>query len=182
MSENDISLAIRLENLTLLESIFHTSALPSESAQTQLQIINPENRFDVDVKAHRTVLRATVGVRYAIVEEDDAAQAAQSPENDVPTPLLYNQLMGVVVSVPFMGDTAVSPGRHMAGAEDDTTVYRDKRMEQNMRIEAIKAAYAYATSKLAEQSAMSPLGQIVLPLIDADEILDDIMHADAQEA
>ena len=49
-----------------------------------------------------------------------------------------------------------------------------------MRLEAIKAGYAFATSKLAEMSAMSPMGTVMLPLIDADEILIDIEKNDAR--
>lgn len=179
MPDNDISLAIRLENLTLLESVFHTQMAPSENAQVQMQIVNPENRFDVDVKSHRTVLRATVGLNYTIMEDGAGAAA---PEEGAPIPLLFNVLLGVVVSVPFMEGAAIGGAAHLAGAADNATAQRDKAMEQAMRVEAIKATHAYATNKLAEQSAMSPLGQIALPLIDADQILVDIMKNDAEAA
>ena len=68
----------------------------------------------------------------------------------------------------------------MAGSEESAAAQRDKKMEHAMRLEAIKAGYAFATSKLAEMSAMSPMGTVMLPLIDADEILIDIEKNDAR--
>lgn len=171
MSDTDISLAVQVDNLTLFESVFHTEKPAGENAQTRMAISNPDNRFDLDLKARRTVLRATVGVQFGIYDEDSDAAARQG--EDVPTPLLFNVLVGVVVSTPFMGEAAPQ-ARHLAGAEATDTAQRDKHMEQAMRVEAIKAGYAFAQTKLAEASALSPLGTIMLPLIDADEILVDI--------
>ena len=67
----------------------------------------------------------------------------------------------------------------MAGAAQDSTARRDKKMEHSLRLESIKAAYAYASSKLLEMTSMSPLGPINLPLIDADELLLDIEKREA---
>lgn len=176
-TETDISLAVDVDNIVMLESIFHTEKLPSDGAQMNLGIINPENRFDVDIKAHRTVLRATVGIQYAIADEDDVA-AVRQDSNVMPKPLFFNMLLGITVSTPFMGE-APAQARHMAGAEASDEATRDKHMERVMRVEAIKAAHAFALARLAEASAMSPLGTVVLPLIDADEILVDIQRNEA---
>lgn len=175
--ETDISLAVNVDNIVMLESIFHTEKLPSDGAQMNLGILNPENRFDVDIKAHRTVLRATVSIQYAIADKEDLA-ALEQDGNVMPSPLFFNMLLGVTVSTPFMGE-APAQARHMAGAEVSDEEARDKHMERVMRVEAIKAAHAFALARLAEASALSPLGTIVLPLIDADEILVDIMRNEA---
>ena len=90
----------------------------------------------------------------------------------------FGLVAGVVVTAPIMGGEAIAP-RHLAG-DKTPEAHRDEKMERGMRVEAIKAAYGLATSKLLELSAMSPIGSIMLPLIDTDEIFDDIVRHETE--
>ena len=175
MNENDsdISLAMRVDDISLIECVFHAAPVSGRSGESRLAITNPEKHFSLDVKNRQNVLRAMVAVQFGIA--DPSAPAGEKGE--IPEFLHFGMLVGVVATSPLMGEAAIA-ARHMAGSEDSAAAQRDKKMEHAMRLEAIKTAYAFATSKLAEMSAMSPMGVMVLPLIDADQILIDIEKAD----
>lgn len=175
MSDTDISLAMRVDDLSLIECVFHAAPVAERTGESRLAITNPDKRFSLDVKNRQNVLRAMVGVQFGIA--DPSAPAGEQGER--PEFLHFGALVGVVVTSPIMGDAAIA-ARHMAGSEESAAAQRDKKMEHAMRLEAIKAGYAFAASKLAEMSAMSPMGTVMLPLIDADEILIDIEKNDAR--
>lgn len=172
MEENDIAMAIRLDDLAILESVFHTEApLGDSQPDSRLLITNPNATFSFDVKSRRTVLRSLVSIQYGLfVPSSPDASAGNGVEG---SELLHFALLaGAVVSVPVMGGAVKTGGRHMAGSSGQTDdSVRDKKMEHAMRVEAIKAAYGFASSQLSGLSSMSPLGRIMLPLIDADELL-----------
>ena len=175
MSDTDISLAMRVDDLSLIECVFHAAPVAERTGESRLAITNPDKRFSLDVKNRQNVLRAMVGIQFGIA--DPSAPAGEQGEH--PEFLHFGALVGVVVTSPIMGDAAIA-ARHMAGSEESAAAQRDKKMEHAMRLEAIKAGYAFATSKLAEMSAMSPMGTVMLPLIDAAEILIDIEKNDAR--
>lgn len=175
--KNDISMAIRLDDLSILECVFHTEApLDQFEPQVRLLITNPDASFTFDTKARRTVLRSMVSVQYGLFAPMPTEDV---PEDAKPVELVHFDLIaGTVTSVPVMGE-AVKAGRHMAGAAQDAEANRDQKMEHMLRLESIKAAYAYASGKLHELSSMSPVGPIMLPLIDADELLASIERDEA---
>lgn len=175
MNENDsdISLAMRVDDLSLLECVFHAAPADGLSGESRLSITSPEKHFSLDVKNRQNVLRVMVAIEFGVADTSEPA----GEKGEVAEFLHFGALVGVVVTSPLMGEAAIA-ARHMAGSEDTATAQRDKKMEHAMRLEAIKTAYAFATSKLAEMSAMSPMGTVMLPLIDADQILIDIEKAD----
>lgn len=164
MSDTDIALAIRIDDISLLESVFQAQKPVSNDAKVAMLINNPENAFSVDDEAHRLVLRSVVTVRYEL--GSNAGTEDSDPDS------LFGMTLGVVASVPAMGDAAVA-ARHMAG-NDDAVARRDNKMAHALRLEAIKAGHAFASAKLAELSALSPSPKVLLPAIDADELLRDL--------
>lgn len=169
MNDNvDIALAMCLEDLTLLDCSFHAAAsLKGRTLERKLFVGNPEKRFSLDVKQRKNVLQATVNIQFDLVDHFD-----ERAQGDLEV-MHFGIVGGAVISAPIMGDAAIAP-RHLAGA-DKPEDHRDQAMERAMRLEAIKAVYSMAIGKLAELSSMSPLGLITLPLIDSDEMLDDIV-------
>lgn len=166
----DISLAIDLTDLRLLDCVFQANApLAGKTLHQELLVTNPIYRFSFDSKHRTNVLQSTVSVRFALVEGGTGDNLGQENDNEV---FRFGVTAGVVLTAPLMEGEAIA-GRHLSGA-DNPAASRDKKMERSMRVEAIKAVYSLALSKMVELSSMSPLGPITLPLIDADEILDDI--------
>lgn len=164
LSDTDIALAIRIDDISLLEAVFQAQKPVSKDAKVAMLINCPENNFNVDDEAHRLVLRSVVTVRYEL------GANAGSEESDPDS--LFGMTLGVVASVSAMGDAAVA-ARHMAG-NDDAVARRDNKMAHALRLEAIKAGHAFASAKLAELSALSPSPKVLLPAIDADELLHDL--------
>lgn len=177
VSDADISMAIRVDDLSLLECTFHADTpLDASRKAVKMLITNPDNQFSFDAKGHRTILRALVNVQFGLVPEDATAQAA--PNEDTPLLLHFGTVVGVVASAPILGTAAVA-ARHMAGAGKTAEAQRDKKTEHALRLEAIRAGYSFAQAKLAEMSALSPAGgTVMLPLIDADALLVDLERSE----
>lgn len=170
--QTDITLAIRIDDVALLECAFHASA-PTEqgSPQSRLLVVNPQHDFSFDPKARRTTLHSLVSVQFGLADPSVQPDA----DGGVAEFLHFGLTAGVVASTPVLGAAPAAP-RHMAGAApEDGAAVRDEKMQHSMRVEAIKAAYALATAKAAEMTSMSPLGRIMLPAIDADALLDELM-------
>lgn len=168
----DISLAMDLEDMTLLECVFQAPApIEGRSLDRRLLVQNPGKKFSLDVKRRKNVLRAMVEIQFGLFDKKEKVNVPDLGMQ--PLELVHFSLTaGVVVTAPLMGDEAIAP-RHLAGSKAPEE-HRDEKMERAMRIEAIKAAYSLASTKLFELSSASPIGSMLLPLIDSDEILDDI--------
>ena len=164
LRDTDIGLAIRVDDITLLKFFFEAQKPVASDAKVAMLITNPESSFSVDEDFHRLVLRAVVVVRYELGK--DAGSKSSNPDS------LFGMTLGIVVSAPAMGETAVS-ARHMAG-NDDAVVRLDSKMAHALRLEAIKAGHSFASAKLAEMSALSPSPKVLLPVIDTDELLLDL--------
>lgn len=174
----DISLAIDLEDLTLLENIFHVEApIANRGLDRQLMITTPDKHFSLDVQRRKNILRCMVNVQFGLFDRNEKIPAGYPGEGNPLEVVHFGMVCGVVVSSPILDGEAIAP-KHLAGNKAPET-HRDEKMEHNMRAEAIKAAYGLAISRMAEQSALSPLGAIMMPLIDADEILDDITRSES---
>lgn len=174
----DISLAINLEDLTLLDCRFHAEApIEGRTLDRRLLVTNPGKRFTLDVKNRKNVLRANVDIQFGLFDREEKVNVPDLGLQPLEV-VHFGATVGVVVTAPIMGEEAIAP-RHLAGDKTPET-HRDEKMERIMRVEAIKAAYGVATSKLFELSSMSPLGVLVLPLIDGDEILDDIVRNETE--
>ena len=171
MSDTDISLAIRIDDISLLEMVYQSQKPPKDDSGVAMMLDNPESNFEVDEEFGRIVLRAVVTVRYELGEK------AGQPDSD--PALIYGTTLGVVVSAPVMGE-AVVHARHMAGA-DDARSRRDDKMAHALRLEAIKAAHGFASAKLAELTALSPSPKMLLPAIDAEVLLADIERQQVEQ-
>lgn len=168
----DVSLAIGLEDITLLECVFHAEApIEGRDLERRLLIRNPSKQLTFDVKRRRNVLRANVSIQFGLF---DRKEKVNVPDLGLqPFEVVHFSLIaGIVVSSPLMGDAVIAP-QHLAG-DEAPEARRDSNMERAMRLEAIRAAYGLATTKLFELSSMSPIDRITLPLIDTEEIYDDI--------
>lgn len=60
MRDTDIALAIRVDDITLLESIFEAQKPVASDAKVAMLITNPESSFSIDEDFHRLVLRSVV--------------------------------------------------------------------------------------------------------------------------
>ena len=174
VNDSDISLAMRVDDLSLIECVFHAEPLPQDPApKSHLLVSCPSRQSSVDAEHRRNVLRTMVSVRFGLTDPS-------SEGGDEPRDLLQlGVVVGVVVTSPLMGEAAIA-ARHMAGSEEDAVSQRDRKMLHSMLLEAIKSGYAFASSKMVELSSMSAAGPVMLPLIDADEILIDIEKNDAE--
>lgn len=180
MSDTDISMAIRVDDLSLLECTFHADTpLDGSRKAVKMLITNPDNQFDVDARGNRTILHALVNVQFGLVPEGTEARA--TPGKDTPLLLHFGTVVGVVVSAPALGGAAAAT-RNAAGAARTAgavEAQRDEEMEHALRLEAIRAGYSFAQAKLAEMSALSPAGgTVMLPLIDADALLVDLERSE----
>lgn len=164
MGESDIMLAISVDDLTLLDCAFHTQA-PQEgsAAHTRMGITNPGIQFSYDEKASRLVLRSTVDVQFGLV----SVKAGSEPSPHDPEFVHFGLTAGVAASVAAPNE-AGTPARH--------------NLESALRLEALKAAYSLAIAKLAELSALSPMGKLILPALDTDALLADIQREQNAQA
>lgn len=170
MTDADITLAIQVDDISIYECLFHAEPPTAAGApEIQLKVANPTSRFSFNPETRRTTLQSTVGVRFALANP----KSPEAPEAETTDFLTFNLVVGVIASIAVTGEAAML-GRHMVGAAEDSAAQRDKNTERALRLEAIKAAYSLASVKLAELSAMSPLGKLVMPAIDADSILIDM--------
>lgn len=172
MNSADVSLAISLEDLSLLNCSFQAEApIVGRDLERRLLIRSPQKRFSLDVKRRKNVLHTMVDIQFGLFDVHEKVHVPELGAQALEV-VHFGLTAGAVVTAPLMGDDAIAP-RHLAGSEAPAD-HRDKSMERAMRLEAIKAAYGLATAKVLEMSSMSPAGSLVLPLIDYDEILDDI--------
>lgn len=147
MSDADIALAIRVDDVSLLELNFAARGPLPALGRSAMLMDNPEHELIVDEEADRLALKAVVTVQFTLADEKAAM------DNSGEETLLFAAALGVVTSV--------------AGQSSEN-------IERALRAEAIKAAHAFASTKLAEMTALSPMGKVLLPAIDADELLRDL--------
>lgn len=164
LSDSDISLAIRIDDVSLLELAFQANEAVAGDSTVSMSIENPQCDFDIDRESKRQLLRSVVTVRFELV--NNGRPADQAPA------VVFGTTIGVIASVPVMGD-AVVVARHMAG-KDDARSRRDNKMAHALRLEAIKEAHGFASAKLVGLSSESATPKLILPSIDADALLRDI--------
>lgn len=168
----DVSLAIGLEDITLLECVFHAEApITGRDLERRLLVRNPSRQFTLDVKRRCNVLRANVSIQFGLFDRKEKVNVPDLGLQPFEV-VHFGLIAGVVVSSPLMGEATIAP-QHLAGFKGPEA-HRDASMERAMRLEAIKAAYGMATAKLLELSSMSPIDRVTLPLIDTEEIYDDM--------
>lgn len=171
MEEKSFDLAISLDSLSLIDTYFHINKPTVENLQSNVAASIPQHQLEVTREDSRMHLHALVSVQFMLFNGMVPSEIRQEDlDNAV---LSFGTAVEVSVGSPILGD-AIPAGKHAAITEDDLTTERDKRMERNMMLEALKAAYSFASTRLLEMSALSPLGSIPMPLVDADELLRDI--------
>lgn len=172
MNSTDVSLAISLEDLTLLDCTYHAEApIEGRNLERRLLVRSPQKRFSLDVKRRKNVLHTMVDIQFGLFDLHEKVHVPELGSQPLEA-VHFGLVAGAVITAPLMGENSIAP-RHLAGSSTPED-HRDANMERAMRIEAIKAVYGLATGKILEMSSMSPAGALVLPLIDYDEILDDI--------
>lgn len=164
LSDSDISLAIHIEDISLLELLFQSNSPVSDDAKIAMSLENPQSDFDVDRKLGKQLLRSLVCVRFELGSADGGQEE--------PPAVVFAATLGLIASVPLMGDEVIT-ARHMAG-QDDARSRRNNKMAHALRLEAIKAAHGFASAKLVELSCVSGAPKLILPSIDADALLRDI--------
>lgn len=164
MSNSDISLAIRIDDITLLELVFQANEAVTDDSTVSMSIENTQSDFDIDDESKRQLLRSVITVRFELVNNG-------RPSDSSPA-VVFGATIGVFASVPVMGDAVVA-ARHMAGS-DDARSRRDNKMGHALRLEAIKAAHGFAGAKLMGLSCESAMPKLIFPSIDADALLRDI--------
>lgn len=177
MEDKSFDMAISLTDLKLVDTYFHTNQPTESQLQSHISVSLPNAQFNTDKENGLLGLDALVSVQFILFNGDVPAAISQDDLNSAV--ISYGIALGVTVTAPLMGD-AIAVGKHAVRGEDDLETERDKRMERNMKLEAVRAAYGMASSRLLELSSLSPFGGIHMPLVDADELLRDIEQRDRQ--
>ena len=170
MNNSDISLSIRVDDVSLLELVFQVGSSNFEGAHLVMELDNPQNDFNMSRADNRALMQSTVSVKCEMHNVD-------GDESSNPL-MIFGTTLGVVVSVPIP-QSAAGDARHMAGV-DYSTARRDSKMTNALRLEAIKHAHAFASMKLSELSAMSVCPKIALPPIDPDALLRDLKRHEVE--
>ena len=172
MEDKSFDMAISLTDLKLVDTYFHTNQPTESQLQSHISVSLPSAQFNTDKENGFLGLDALVSVQFILFNGDVPAAISQDDLNSAV--ISYGIALGVTVTAPLMGD-AIAVGKHAARGESDLEAERDKRMERNMKLEAVRAS-----SRLLELSSLSPFGGLHMPLVDADELLRDIEQRDRQ--
>lgn len=171
--DQGIDLAISLDQIHLVDEFFHINAPTASGMQTTLSVTCPKRKFEVDREAGRLRLHAVVGVHFLMFN---------GPVPEHPT---QEQIDGAVISFGCAAEPTVSSGvlsssiptgKHSTWVGDPESE-RDRNMERNMLLEAVRAAYALASSRMLQATSISPLGPVNMPFVDYDALLDQIERA-----
>lgn len=171
MDDQSVDLAIDLEELKIVDMYFHSNKPLSDNLRCRVGVGNPEGQFEINEELSRTRFRALVSAQCIL--DDSRSEGAITQEDIETAPMSFGVVVAVTVGAPAM-EQAIPTGKHAARTEDDLETERNRRMQHNMRLEAIKAGYSFASSKLLEISSLSPFGPVPMPLMDAEALLNDI--------
>lgn len=149
--DTDITLAIRIEDMCVLEETFQTRPpKPGPQISSGLGVTVPQVEYHKEKEAGADLVRSTVSIRYSLMDsETDAGEC-----------LRFGLTAEVTDSVPSLNSGAHSVSQ--------------KNIEHALLREAVSTAYGLATSRLLDVSALSPFGKVYMPTIDGDALLRDI--------
>ena len=171
--DQGLDLAISLDQIHLVDEFFHINAPTASGMQTTLSVTCPKRKFEVDRDAGRLRLHAVVGVHFLMFN---------GPVPEHPT---QEQIDGAVISFGCAAEPTVSSaamvgsiptGKHSTWVGDPESE-RDRNMERSMLLEAVRAGYSLAASRMLQTTALSPLGPVNMPFVDYDALLDQIIAA-----
>lgn len=169
--EKSFDFAINLDDLKLIDTFFHVNQPKSTNLQSKLAVSVPRRQREQDDANGRHRLHALVSVQFLLF--NDAAPEELTPDNVAEAVISFGAAMDISVSCAYMGK-AIPGAKHSTASKQDIELARNKRMEDNMLLEALRCGYAFASSRMLEVSSLSPLGAIPMPLVDADALLRDI--------
>lgn len=173
--EKSFDLAISLDSIKLVDTFFHLNPTSRDKLRSQLSLSVPLKKIQRDDKSQRLSLHSAVSIRYMLVEENPTN--ADLSDGQIPPSLSFGVALNVTVGTSFLSNT-IFLGKHSSWSSTDFKAERDKRMAQSLLLEALKAGYSFASTRLIEVSSLSPMGSLTLPLPDYDEILKDIEKND----
>ena len=176
MENKSIDLAIALENLRLIDSFFHVSPPSSNRLQPCLKVEMPRWYYDDGSESKHPQLSTTINVSFML--SDGPAPDQITPENSEKIAMTFGCAVDIRVGSPTMG-SAIPAGKHVIIEGDDLDAHRSKRMERCLIREALESAYAFASTRLIEESSLSPMGPITIPLPDYEELLDYVLSKQA---
>ncbi len=169
--DQGFDLAIALDHIHMLDEFIHLNAPSAEQMETSLSITCPEKKMEVDRESRKLRLHAVIGVRFMMF--NGPAPAAPSPDDERDAVLSYGCALQATVSSDVMSDS-IPLGKHATWSGDEAEAMRDGRMERSMLLEAIRACYAVASSRMLQSTGITPLGPVHMPLVDYDALLEQI--------
>ena len=169
--DKSFDLAISVDSTLLVDEFFHISTPTQSNLQTSISVTSPNRQFEIDRENSRLRLRAIVGVRFLMF---DGAAPAEITQDDIDRAVIsYGCAVETTVSSAFMSD-AIPQGKHAQWTGEDIESARDKQMEHNMLLEAVRLVYGMASARMLQSTAICPFGAVSLPLADYDALLKDI--------
>ena len=164
-------LAIALDDIYMLDEFLHMNTPSAERMETSLSITCPEKKMEVDRESRKLSLHAVIGVRFMMF--NGLTPDAPSPNDEGRAVLNYGCALQSTVSSGAMSDN-IPLGKHATWSGDEAEALRDGRMERSMLLEAIRACYAVASSRMLQSTGITPLGPVHMPLVDYDALLEQI--------
>lgn len=172
--DQSFDLAISLDQVALVDEFFHINAPTADGLQTTLSVTNPERKMEIDREASRLRLHAVVGVHFLMFNGPVPEQPTQDQIDRAV--ISFGCATEITVSSGVMS-SSIPVGRHSTWNGGDVESERDKHMEHNMLLEAVRAAYGLASSRMLQATSLSMLGPVPMPFVDYDALLDQIESA-----
>lgn len=175
LKDQGYDLAISLDRINLVDEFLHINAPSAERLETSLSITCPERKMELDRNSGRLRLHAVIGVRFLMFNGPVPENLTQADMDAAA--LSYGCASESSVSSGVMSDN-VPLGKHATWSGDEAEAARDGRMERSMLLEAIRASYALASSRMLQATGITPFGPIHMPLVDYDALLEQIENSD----
>lgn len=175
LKDQGYDLAISLDHIHLVDEFLHINAPSAERLETSLSITCPERKMELDRASGRLRLHAVIGVRFLMFNGPAPERLSQADMDHAA--LSYGCASDSAVSSGTMSDK-IPLGKHSTWSADEAEALRDSRMERSMLLEAVRASYALASSRMLQATGITPFGPIHMPLVDYDALLEQIENSD----
>ena len=169
--DKSFDLAISLDQIHLIDEFFHINAPSADGLETTLSVTCPERQMEIDREASRLRLHAVVGVHFLMFNGPVPEQPAQ--EEIDRAVISYGCATEITVSSGVMS-SSIPVGKHSTWNGGDPESERDKHMEHNMLLEAVRAGYSLSSSRMLQATGLSFLGPVPMPFVDYDALLEQI--------
>lgn len=169
--DNSFDLAISLDHIKLVDTFFHINRPGTADLQSKIAVTLPQIQKGVDIEARRIRVHAIASIQFFLFGGE--APAELTSENASDAVVSFGAAMDVAASSPYVGPV-IPVGKHSARSGLDVDDERDRQIYDNITLEILKSAYSFASARLLEVSGLSPFGAISMPLMDPDEMMDEI--------